>query len=217
MWPWTLTYQKFLLCISSQSQDLYSLLKPKITRRLHLLVLIWERLQTRTTTTTTPDTTVQPLGRHIANNVLANFTMYKQPYDNWCSWRDAGFTFGTVERRIRVTIETAVIRAHELTWLCRLQHPSTATESEKQQHVTHPTMAPPVFDFSSGYSTYRQQWVRILNNYCSFIKRWHDRENVTQPTTSHHNSNNRHGRSLSRVTGGGRLSPRESRCQENST
>ena len=24
MWPWTLTYQKFLLCISSQGQDLYS-------------------------------------------------------------------------------------------------------------------------------------------------------------------------------------------------
>jgi len=24
MWPWTLTYQKFLLCISSQDQDLYS-------------------------------------------------------------------------------------------------------------------------------------------------------------------------------------------------
>jgi len=24
MWPWTLTYQKFLLCVSSQSQDLYS-------------------------------------------------------------------------------------------------------------------------------------------------------------------------------------------------
>jgi len=24
MWPWTLTYQKFLLCISSQLQDLYS-------------------------------------------------------------------------------------------------------------------------------------------------------------------------------------------------
>jgi len=24
VWPWTLTYQKFLLCISSQDQDLYS-------------------------------------------------------------------------------------------------------------------------------------------------------------------------------------------------
>jgi len=24
VWPWTLTYQKFLLCISSQGQDLYS-------------------------------------------------------------------------------------------------------------------------------------------------------------------------------------------------
>ena len=24
MWPWTLTYQKFLLCVSSQVQDLYS-------------------------------------------------------------------------------------------------------------------------------------------------------------------------------------------------
>jgi len=24
VWPWTLTYQKFLLCISSQGQDLYT-------------------------------------------------------------------------------------------------------------------------------------------------------------------------------------------------
>ena len=24
VWPWTLTYQKFLLCVSSQGQDLYS-------------------------------------------------------------------------------------------------------------------------------------------------------------------------------------------------
>ena len=24
MWPWTLTYQKFLLCVASQGQDLYS-------------------------------------------------------------------------------------------------------------------------------------------------------------------------------------------------
>ena len=45
------------------------ILKPKI-KHVHLLVLIWERLQTpTTTTTTTPDTTVQPLGRHIANQL----------------------------------------------------------------------------------------------------------------------------------------------------
>jgi len=46
------------------------ILTPEI-RHVHLLVLILERLQTPTTTTTTtpttPDTTVQPLGRHIAN------------------------------------------------------------------------------------------------------------------------------------------------------
>jgi len=39
-------------------------------KHVHLLVLIWEWLQTPTTTvttTTTTDTTVQPLGRHIAN------------------------------------------------------------------------------------------------------------------------------------------------------
>ena len=39
---------------------------PKI-KYVHLLVLIWEQLQTLTMTTTTPDTTVQPLGWHIAN------------------------------------------------------------------------------------------------------------------------------------------------------
>ena len=63
MWPWTLTYQKFLLCRSRR------ILTPKI-KHVHLLVLIWERLQTLTTTTTTPTTpyaTVQPLRRHIAN------------------------------------------------------------------------------------------------------------------------------------------------------
>jgi len=42
------------------------ILTPKI-KHAHLLVLIWERLQTTTTTPTTPDATVQPLGRHIAN------------------------------------------------------------------------------------------------------------------------------------------------------
>jgi len=40
-------------------------LTPKIAH-VHLLVLIWEQLQTPTMTTT-PDTTVQPLGWHIAN------------------------------------------------------------------------------------------------------------------------------------------------------
>ena len=47
-------------------------LTPKI-KHVHLLVLIWERLQTPTTTATTtttpttPDATVQPLGWHFAN------------------------------------------------------------------------------------------------------------------------------------------------------
>jgi len=50
---------KFLLCISSQGQDSRLILTPKI-KHVHLLVLIWERLQTMMTTT--PDTTVQPLG-----------------------------------------------------------------------------------------------------------------------------------------------------------
>ena len=71
--PWTLPYQKFLLCVYSQGQDLYS--HQKLNMHVHLLVLIWERLQTptttMTTTPTTPDATVQPLGRHIANNVDA--------------------------------------------------------------------------------------------------------------------------------------------------
>jgi len=61
--PWTLTYQKFLSCISTPGSS--PILTPKI-RHVHLLVLIWELSQTPTTTTTTPDTTVQPLGRHIA-------------------------------------------------------------------------------------------------------------------------------------------------------
>jgi len=60
VWPWTLTYQKFLLCVSRP------MLTPKI-KHVHLLVLIWERLQTPTTTT--PDATVQPLGLHITNNM----------------------------------------------------------------------------------------------------------------------------------------------------
>jgi len=41
------------------------MLTPKI-KHVRLLVLIWERLQTPTTATT-PDATVQPLGRHITN------------------------------------------------------------------------------------------------------------------------------------------------------
>jgi len=44
-----------------------TILTPKI-KHVHLLVLIWQWLQTPTTTPTTPDTKVQPLGRHIANN-----------------------------------------------------------------------------------------------------------------------------------------------------
>jgi len=45
VWPWTLTYQKFLLCISGQGQNLYSHQK--------LNMYIWERLQTLTTMTPT--------------------------------------------------------------------------------------------------------------------------------------------------------------------
>jgi len=52
-----------LLWISSQDQDLHSHQK-----HAHLLVLIWERLQ-MPTSTTTPDATVQPLGWHIANKL----------------------------------------------------------------------------------------------------------------------------------------------------
>jgi len=77
VWPWTLTYQKFLLCISSQGQDLYSHQKLNV----HLLVLIWERLQTPTTM---PDTTVQPLGRHFANQPQV---LIVQLCDwHWCRW-----------------------------------------------------------------------------------------------------------------------------------
>ena len=63
-----LTYQIFLLCIYSYARPI---LTSKI-RHVHLLVLIWERLQ-MPTTTTTPDATVQSLGRHIANH---NVTFY---------------------------------------------------------------------------------------------------------------------------------------------
>jgi len=56
---------KNFLGVSTQGQDLYSHQKLNV----HLLVLTWERLQTPTrTTTTTSDTTVQPLGRHMAND-----------------------------------------------------------------------------------------------------------------------------------------------------
>jgi len=65
VWRWTLTYKKFILCIFSQGHDLYSHQK----LNMYIMVLIWERLQTPTTTLTTPDATVQPLGRHIANEV----------------------------------------------------------------------------------------------------------------------------------------------------
>jgi len=76
VWPGTLTYQKFLLCVSSQGQEPRPILTPKI-EHVHLLVLIWERLQTPTTTTmmtttpTMPDAIVQPLGRHIANKFFS--------------------------------------------------------------------------------------------------------------------------------------------------
>jgi len=88
VWPWTLTYQKFLLCISSQGQDLYSHQKFNMYI-VHLLVLIWERLQTpppptttAITTPKTPDATVQPLGRHIANKVCITFN-YNSKYQNF--------------------------------------------------------------------------------------------------------------------------------------
>jgi len=98
--PWTLAYQEFLSCISSQGQDLYSHQKLNMYI-VHLLVLIWERLQTPTTTTptpTTPDATVQPLGRHIANNsedfsvYAADVTTVRTETDSfWRSWDETNF------------------------------------------------------------------------------------------------------------------------------
>ena len=64
VWPWTLTYQKFLLCISSQGQNLYSHQK----LNMYIYCFSSESGHTPPTTTTTPDATIQPLGRHIANN-----------------------------------------------------------------------------------------------------------------------------------------------------
>jgi len=65
---------KIPLCASSQGQDLYSYQKLNMYI-VHLLVLIWEWLQTpsttMTTTPTTPDTTVRSLWRHIANVQLS--------------------------------------------------------------------------------------------------------------------------------------------------
>jgi len=63
----TSTYQKFLLCISSQGQDLYS------NQKLDMYIYWFSsesgyRRQCRLQMPTTmPDTTVQPLGQHIAN------------------------------------------------------------------------------------------------------------------------------------------------------
>ena len=60
VWPWTSTYQKFLLCISSQGQDLY------LHQKLDMYIYWFSsesgyNLQTPTTTTTTPDATVRSL------------------------------------------------------------------------------------------------------------------------------------------------------------
>ena len=58
--------QKFLFCVSSQGRDLYS--HQKLNMYIHCFSCE-SRLQTPTTTTpTTPDATVLPLGRHIAKN-----------------------------------------------------------------------------------------------------------------------------------------------------
>jgi len=68
VWPWTLTYQKFLLCISSQGQDLYS--HQKLNMHIYWFSSEsdyrrrWRRLRR------TLDATVQPVGRHIANEVF---------------------------------------------------------------------------------------------------------------------------------------------------
>jgi len=78
MWPWTLAYQKFLLCVSIQGQDLYS------HQKLNMYIYWFssessyrQRRQRRlqTPTTTTLDTAVQPLGRHIANKIESNIIL----------------------------------------------------------------------------------------------------------------------------------------------
>ena len=81
VWPWNLTYQNFFCAFLARVKT-YTHTK---TKHVHLLVLIWKRLQTpttTTTTTTTPDTTVQPLGRHIANKIESG-GLWKRPYDHW--------------------------------------------------------------------------------------------------------------------------------------
>jgi len=60
------------------------LLTTKI-KHVHLLVLIWERLQTpTTTTTTTPDTTVQPRGNISPINKLISFEQSQNLFNK--SW-----------------------------------------------------------------------------------------------------------------------------------
>ena len=61
LWPIKNSFCAFLASSSP-------ILTPKL-KHVHLLVLIWERLQTPMTTM--PDATVQPLGRHIANKTGA--------------------------------------------------------------------------------------------------------------------------------------------------
>jgi len=82
------------LCVSSQGQDLYS------HQKLNMyMVLIWERLQSPTPTPTTPDATVQPLGRHIANqsiNQLASRRSERNA-DTW-AWHRSVETLSTARQ-----------------------------------------------------------------------------------------------------------------------
>jgi len=93
VWPRILTYQKFLLCVSSQGQDLYSY--QKLNMYIYWFSSESGYRRRRRRRATTPDTTVhvQPLARHIANKTSAfcgasspeigyslNFTVYAKKH-----------------------------------------------------------------------------------------------------------------------------------------
>jgi len=87
MWPWTLTYQK-LFCVFLARVKTYKVWSIDSYQKLNMYIYWFssEWLQMLTTTLTMPDTTVQPLGRHITNYQKCNaknvITYYRQLLSN---------------------------------------------------------------------------------------------------------------------------------------
>ena len=76
VWPWTLTYQKFLLCLSSQDQDLYSHQKLTCT-------FTASHLRAVTTTTTTPDTTMMLASHGSCSNEKIKVRLWQRKPTQW--------------------------------------------------------------------------------------------------------------------------------------